>query len=177
VTALGVLLAAGLAQEPARFVRIESGQSEIHRPSRTGAAVALRAGRPLERTGVVRVELGATVSGADEGYVTAELGLELRPFAAARVTPVVGAGAGILAEPEFSGSVLRGTVAVEVELTTRTAARVGYQAAGHGGERGPNVWFVGFEVRGRQRSPPPGAQRATDAEGAVLELPASGRGQ
>lgn len=141
--------AVALAQrEPTRFVRLEVGQAEIHRPSSTGGVVALRLGRRLERSGVARLDLGASFSGADEGYLTVEGEVELRPLAARRMTPVVGVGAGLLAEPEFSGAVLRAALAVEAELTMRTAMRVGYQVAGHGGERGPHVWFAGMEVRG-----------------------------
>jgi hypothetical protein len=131
-----------------RFIRVELGQAEIHRPSGTGAEVALRVGRRLEPSGLARVDLGTSYSGADEGYVTLDVGLELRPLAATRGTPVVGVGAGLLVEPEFSGTVLRAGVALEVEVTIRTALRVGYQAAGHGGEMGPRVWFVGLERRG-----------------------------
>lgn len=65
-------------QEPARFLRFEVGQADIHRGSSTGGAVALRIGRRLERSGAARLDLGASYSGADEGFVTLEVGVELR---------------------------------------------------------------------------------------------------
>ena len=138
----------GVAQQaPSTFVRLEVGRAEIHRASSSGAAVALRVGSTVRRSGTVRMDLGASYSGADLAYLTLEAGVELRPLPAARLTPVARVGAGLLAEKGFGGPVLCLGVALEAELSARTALRLGYQLAEHGGARGPNVWFAGLEAR------------------------------
>ncbi len=136
-------------REPRSFLRLEIGRAEIHRASRTGAAVGLRVGRRVDARGITRLELGASYSGADEGYAVLEVGAEVRPLATGRVTPVVGVGAGFLVEPTFRGEVLRGTAALEVEVSERIALRLGGQLGHHGGERGPHTVFFGIEWRGR----------------------------
>ena len=138
-------------QQRSSFWRIEAGQADIHRASSTGAAVAVRVGLGADRAGVVRLDLGASYSGADEGYLTLELGAEVRPLARARATPVAGVGVGLLTEPEFGGPIVRGTLAVDVEVAKGMALRLGAQRGRHGGARGPNVFFVGLEFRGRRR--------------------------
>ncbi len=136
-------------QDRRSFVRIEAGRAEIHDPSSSGAAVALHLGRKADREGVVRWDLGASYSAADEGYFTLEFGAEVRPFAHAFITPVVGVGAGLLTEPEFTGQIIRATLALEAELSEVLALRLGGQIGGHGGERGPHLVFGGLEFRGR----------------------------
>jgi hypothetical protein len=150
VVGFGVWLAiapgSGAAQrEPGPFLRVEVGQSQIHRESLRGVEVGLRLG-----TGrLVRFEAGAAYATADSGYAVFDGGAELRPLAAWRVTPVLGVGAGFLVEPSFRGVWLRGTVALEVELAVRTALRLGAHFGSHARDFGPNTWFAGIERRGR----------------------------
>jgi hypothetical protein len=73
------------------------------------------------------------------------------PWARAWITPVVGVGLGLLTEPEFTGEIIRGTLALELEVSNRLALRVGGQLGRHGGQRGPHVLFGGLELRGRRR--------------------------
>jgi len=150
---LSVLTTRALAaqQEPRGFLRLEIGQAEIHRASSKGAAIGLRLGRRVGARGIVRFELGAAYSRADAGYGVFEIGAEVRPFAKIGVTPVAGVGAGYLVEPAFRGEMLRGTLALEVEVTQRAALRLGVHVAQHGSERGPHTLFVGIETRGRGR--------------------------
>lgn len=137
-------------REPQSFIRFEAGRAEIHRASSTGVALALRAGRRIDRQGVARLDLGASYSGADEGYWTVEVGGELRLLARSHLTPVAGVGIGLLLEPEFSGEVIRATLAFDVKVGSRAAVRLGAQLGTHGGARGPNVLFGGIELRGRR---------------------------
>lgn len=135
------------AQQYRGFGRLEAGRAEIHRPSGTAAVAALRIGRRLGAGDVARFELGATTSRADEGFLTLELGLELRlPLGPAAL--FVGPGAGLLLEPEFGGPVVRVAAGVELRVTDRTALRAGAQSGRHGGTPGPNLVFVGIELRG-----------------------------
>jgi hypothetical protein len=138
-------------QQRRGFWRIEAGRADIHRASSTGMVAALRLGRRADSLGVLRIDLGASYSGADEGYLTVEFGAEVRPLARARVTPVLGVGVGLLSEPEFTGEIVRGTLALEVEVASGVAVRLGGQLGRHGGQRGPNVLFGGLELRGRRR--------------------------
>ena len=113
--------------------------------------IGLRLGRRADAEGIARLELGASYSGADEGYVALDVGGELRPLAKGRFTPIVGVGVGVLGEPDLTGEMLRGTLALEVEVSVRVAIRLGAQLGQHGGARGPNTIFIGIESRGRAR--------------------------
>ena len=151
-----VLLLAGLAlcaaalplsaQQYRGFGRLEFGQAEIHRASGTGPWAALRIGRRLGTGDVARLELGASTSGADEGFLTLELGAELR-LTVGRAALFVGPGAGLLIEPEFAGPVFRLAAGAELRVADRAALRAGAQAGRHGGTRGPNLVFAGIELR------------------------------
>ena len=149
-SALGGATALNAQDQPRGFLRLEAGRAEIHRASSTGIAVAFRIGRRLEPRGLARVELGASYSAADEGYRTVEVGAEVRPLAGARLTPVAGVGAGLLLEPEFTGEVIRATVAIDIVIAPRAGLRLGAQVGEHGGARGPTVFFGGLELRGRK---------------------------
>jgi len=151
ISSLAVTSALTAQQEPRSFVRLEVGRAEIHRASSTGAIIGLHLGRRADAAGIARLELGASYSGADEGYVALEVGGELRPLAKGRITPLLGVGAGVLLEPEFSGEMVRGTLALEAEVSVRVALRLGAQLGQHGGARGPNTIFIGIETRGRPR--------------------------
>jgi hypothetical protein len=97
---------------------------------------------------VIRFDLGVVYSTADSGYLVLEGGAELRPFAKGRVTPILGAGGGYIVERSYRGAVLRGTLALEVEIAVRLAVRFGAHFASHANERGPHMYFVGIEPRG-----------------------------
>lgn len=142
----------GRAQDgPRSFLRVEAGRADIHRSSSTGVMFTLRLARRIDRGGIARLEVGASYSAADEGYLTLEMGGELRPFTSGPLTPVVGVGIGLLTEPEFTGELVRGTLALEIQVSPRTAVRLGAQVGQHGGARGPNAYFGAVEVRRRVR--------------------------
>lgn len=123
------------------YVRFELGSAEIHRAETDGVWVGGRLGRRLGERGTLRVDGGITWSDADEGFAALDLGLELRPLPRGRVTPVLGAGVGILGEPEFTGEVLRAFVGLDVRLGPRLAVRAAVQRAQHGGEQGPDILY------------------------------------
>ncbi|MGH7673829.1 MAG: hypothetical protein ACREMV_01040 [Gemmatimonadales bacterium] len=127
-------------------VRFELGSAEIHSSERDGAWLGGRVGRRLDGRGVVRLDGGITWSSADEGFATLELGLELRPLPRAVVTPVLGVGVGVLAEPEFTGEELRAFAGLDVRVGAQLTLRAAVQRAEHGGEEGPNVLFGGFQL-------------------------------
>ena len=142
------------AQQYRGFGRLEVGRAEIHRASSTGPVTGLRIGRRVGPADLARFELGATTSRADEGYLTLELGLELRlPLGPAAL--FVGPGAGVLVEPEFGGSLLRVAAGLELRVAQRAALRVGFQTARHGGTPGPDLVFAGIELRRAVRRPAP----------------------
>ena len=148
--ALLLLLAASrpaaAQQKPRNSFRLEAGKAEIHSASNTGGMLGLRFARRLGDGGVVRTELGASYSSADENYFALDAGAEVRPLARYRVTPALGVGAGFIVEPEFRGELLRGTVALDTELSAHLALRIGAQLGYHGGERGPHSLFLGVEI-------------------------------
>jgi len=132
---------------PPWYGKIEMGRAEIHVHGAEGSWLAIRLGRRLDESGYAWLDLGFTRAGADGGFGTLELGIELQPLPRAVVTPFLGLGGGILGESEFTGTMGRASLGVDARLQRNISLRVGIQGASHGGEPGPNVIFGGCEVR------------------------------
>lgn len=149
--ALSLLATSAVAAqpEPRSFMRIEIGAAEIHASPKTGAMLAFLLGRRVDANGVLRLELGSSYYGSDAAHFALESGAELRPLAQYRVTPVIGLGAGFIVESNVRSEMFRGTAALDVKATARTAFRVGAQFAYHVSEDGPHAFFVGIEKRVR----------------------------
>jgi len=128
------------------FLRLEGGGTQLHEWGETGPRFALRGGRDLLRSGIVRVGLGLTYSGVDGGFGTIELDLEIIPLQDFVVSPIVTGGIGLLSESDWGGF----TPDVSVGIVAWPAGRfslVGlYQWASHGGISGPNGWYIGVEA-------------------------------
>jgi hypothetical protein len=128
------------------MISVEGGTAEIHRPSSDGGALGLRLARVLGE-GRLRLDAGLLGSGADEGFVVLDAGVEARLCARCTVAPFVGGGIGFLAEPEFTGAVLCLNAGLELHLGDRTVLRVGLQRATHGGRSGPHLIRAGVGYR------------------------------
>lgn len=134
------------------FFRAEAGSAQIHNWDDRELWLALRVGRSLGTSGLFRLGAGLTYSGSGEGFVTFELDLEVLPLPAYVVTPVLGAGLGLLTESEWGGPVFDAWGGLSVRISRMLALRAVYQYGVHGGEEGPEGFLLGFEVSAR----PPG---------------------
>jgi hypothetical protein len=129
------------------LVRGELGQVEIHHAERRSMGFGLRLGRNFDRQGFACLDLGLSVSTADEAYLSLDAGVELRPMPRSRVTPFLGARAGFIGESEFSGIVLQGGAGLHCTLTPRAGLRLAIYRGTHGGQMGPHLLTGGVEVR------------------------------
>lgn len=141
VAAVGLAAGAASADERPWTVGAEAGYGRVH--GEGGPGGGLRLSRDLGRGGLVRGHLGA--SGFDFGMV--EAGLELRLCPSCRVSPVVGASVGLLAEDEYVGSLARGTVGLEARVAPRLVLRALALGGVHGGQAGPWSALAGFGWR------------------------------
>jgi hypothetical protein len=139
-----VLLAApARAQEGGPWmVRAEGGLMGIHGDDE-GPAGLLRVSREVEKGGRLAVDLGVALS----SYGSLEGGLEWRPCPGCRVRPFLGAGAGVMAEDDFGGWLVRANAGFEVPLGPRLVARVAGQLGRHGGQQGPHLVTFGLGYR------------------------------
>ncbi len=145
-------------QPPAAwFIRPEVGSATMHgRDSLSAAWVGLRFGRKILDSGILRWDVGFSLSGADEGLFTLEGGVEVQPLPRFVVTPLVRLGLGLLAEPEFGGGVYAGQFGLAINPARVVSIRGVYQIAGHGGEPGPDGFLGAIEFRwggSRPKSP------------------------
>ena len=132
---------------PPWYVKGEFGRADIHAQKAEGSWLAIRLGRRLDSSGYAWLDLGFTTSSADGGFGTLELGVELQLFPLSVVTPLLGFGAGIFGESDFSGGMVRFTLGVDARLQRHISVRAGIQRGWHGGAPGPNVIFGGIELR------------------------------
>jgi hypothetical protein len=123
------------------------GLAAIHETSRTGPFLGIQVHRILwgDR---LRLDAGALVAAADEGFGDLGVGIEFRlcsePCTAAGY---IGVGAGVLSEPEFGGGSFRLDGGLEVRLSERNVLRLGVQGGTHGGRSGPHLISVAFGRR------------------------------
>lgn len=134
------------AQETSKWrVRLEAGQTDIHRGTAAGGIMGAVFGRAMGE-GHVQIELGLAVGSADEGFLTVSAGPELRLFPNGRITPIGAVRVALLAEPEYVGA----GASVGAGLLVRPAPELAFRGAitrgTHGGRRGPNAIVLGVEV-------------------------------
>lgn len=131
VSVVGLVAGAASAEERPWTAAAEAGYGLVHGEGGPGAAVRLS--RDLGRGGLVRAQLGVSAF----GFRTLDAGLELRLCPSCRVSPVVGAAAGLLAEDEYGGSSARGTIGLEARVSPRVVLRATAHGGVHGGQAGP----------------------------------------
>ena len=128
-------------------LRAEAGQSALHESTRRGSAAALRLTRDIG-PGFLRAVGGVALAGADGGFGTLDVALELVPLPRSILTPVVALGIGGIAESEWRGGFGQVTGALEWRLSPRVRLRGAVQSGRHGeNQLGPNLTTVGVAVR------------------------------
>lgn len=139
--------AAGLEAQTARrwSFRVEAGRAEIHRETSTGGIYAGAFSREIVRSGIIRLEGGLTLSGADEGFGALSVGVELRPLPDARITPYGKANAGVMWEPEYGGSIYTATLGLFLRVGDRTRILGAITRGTHGATYGPHSFSFGLE--------------------------------
>jgi hypothetical protein len=146
VTAAVLLGAAARARgedaRPAWTVAAEAGYGRIHDDD-SAPVGALRVFRRLARSDVLRVQLGAALS----SYGAIDAGVEARLCPSCRVSPVLGAGAGLMLEDDYGGAVFRASAGVEAVLARNLVLRAMVQAGVHDGQAGPHLATVGVGWR------------------------------
>lgn len=95
----------------------------------------------------MRLDLGLSLSLADEGFLSLDAGLELRPTPRSRVTPFAGARAGLIAESEYAGTVFQGGAGVDFNPGHSIGLRFAIYRGTHGGASGPHLITGGVEFR------------------------------
>ncbi len=128
-------------------LRAEFGGSEIHHPQHDGYAFAFRVSRTLEHSGKLCAEGSIVTGSADEGFLYFDSGLEFKPFPNLLFSPFIGAGIGLLAEPEYFGEILRISAGTDINLGPRIAFRLNMQRGRHGGMSGPHLITIGLGIR------------------------------
>ena len=126
-------------------VRVEAGPAEIHRETTTGGILGAVLGRALGE-GHVQLELGLAGGNADEGFLTATAGPELRLFPQGVITPTAAVRVGLLAEPEHVGPAASVGAGLLVRPAPEIALRGAVTRGTHGGRRGPHAIVLGVEV-------------------------------
>jgi hypothetical protein len=145
---IGVTSAAEAQEGPPWIVRMEAGRADHHKlvPDRKGAIAGVRVARVWARDRV-RLDFGGAGSSADEGFFTADVGLELRLCRPdCRLTLFVAAFVGTLAEPTYGHS---GTSRIGGGIDIRLAPRHALRVAAYGGRhdraaRGPHTILIGY---------------------------------
>ena len=131
------------------FFRVDVGSAQIHTWDAREFWLALRGGRSLDSSGGSRLGAGLTYSSSGEGFMTAELDFEVLLLPTGVVTPVLGAGLGLLIEPEWGGPVFDAWGGLAVRMTHMLSLRAVYQFGVHGGKAGPEGFLMGVEVSAR----------------------------
>lgn len=148
---IGVTSAAEAQEIPPWIVRVEAGSADHHRfvADRKGAIAGVRLARVWARD-LVRLDFGAAGSSADEGFFTADVGLELRLCRPdCRITPFVAAFVGTLVERTYSHSgTARAGGGLDVRFDARQALRISAYRGRHDRDaRGPHTILVGYSRR------------------------------
>lgn len=143
---LSLLAAVGAdAQRVEAQWQLGGGIASIHSGNRTGAFVSGGLLRSLDDPGRLRLGGHASISTADEGYITLQLDVQIHPVPSAQVSPFVGVLAGVLGEPEYGGGVLTGIAGIVVPLSPTRGIRIAGGLASHGDTPGPNFLLVALE--------------------------------
>ena len=148
---LAIPFTASAQEPPPWLVRAEVGMADHHRfvAEPRGAIAGVRFARSWSRD-LLRLDIGAAGSTADEGFFVADAGVELRLCrAGCRVTPFVAGFVGTLVEPryDYSGTSRAGG-GVELRLGDRQAVRVAAYRGRHDRDaRGPHAMTVGYSHR------------------------------
>ena len=131
------------AEDPPRWMLFaEGGGSRIHDDDHGGVG-ALGLQRDLGSRGLFRIQLAAAAA----SYGAIDLGVEAHLWARARVSPFLGAGAGLMSEEDYGDSYYRARAGVEVKLSGNAVVRLAVQAGTHDGQAGPHSATVGFGWR------------------------------
>jgi hypothetical protein len=140
----GAVTAAAEDVPRAWTIAAEPAGGRIHEDDEAPAG-SLRVFRRLGRSGALRAQLGLTLS----SYGALDAGVEWRTCPSCRVSPVLGAGGGVLLEGdgEFGGAFGRATAGVEAVLTPRLVLRATVQAGTHDGQAGPHLAALGLGWR------------------------------
>jgi hypothetical protein len=141
LTALGAG-APARAAEPRWTLWAEGGGTRIHDDDQEGVG-ALRVQRDLDSRGVFRVQTGLVLS----LYGALDVGVEAHPWPRSRVSPFVGAGAGLMDEEDYGGAFFRGTAGLQVVLSRSVVLRGALQAGTHDGQAGPHLATIGVGWR------------------------------
>jgi hypothetical protein len=128
------------------FIRFEGGAAEIHDIDDPSPTAGVRVGRYLDRRQAVGLTLGAAGGGADAGYATLALGLELQLPGQPRITPILGGRAGLLLEEGFGGEVLEANAGLAYRIGTGKWLRVSVHVGRHSDADGPNSILFGFQA-------------------------------
>jgi hypothetical protein len=141
---MGTATAAAEDVPRAWSIAAEPSWGRIHEDEEDSAG-SLRVFRRLGRSDAWRAQLGLTLS----SYGALDAGVEWRACPACRVSPVLGAGVGVLLEggAEYGGSFARATAGVEAALTPRLVLRATVQAGTHDGQAGPHLAALGLGWR------------------------------
>ncbi|MBW3554061.1 MAG: hypothetical protein KY466_11145 [Gemmatimonadetes bacterium] len=126
-------------------LRLEGGQTEIHRGTAAGGILGAVFGRAIGE-GHVQIELGLAAGSADEGFLALTAGPELRLFPHGRITPIGTVQVGLLAEAEYVGAGASVGAGLLVRPTPALAFRGAVTRGTHGGQRGPHAIVLGVEV-------------------------------
>lgn len=121
------------------------GQSDIHENRSSGFGWAAHVGRSRANARGVFAELGLAGGTSDEGFLALDGGVGIRVLPNSVISPVLGVGAGVMGEPEYTGLFLRATGGVDVRLTSRARARLVVQRGSHGGQSGPHLATIGLQ--------------------------------
>jgi hypothetical protein len=137
---------ARLPPNPLGSCAIEGGIAEIHTDEERGPSGAVRLGRYVDRNSVLAATLNLSGAVTEGAHGTLEIGLELQLPGRPRITPTVGARAGVLVEEGFVGEVLAATAGLAFRIASDEWIRVGAQVAQHGEADGPHTLLVGYQA-------------------------------
>lgn len=126
---------------------VEVGHAVVHRSTGSGVLAGLRLSRSLPGIDQVRLVTRAHASSADEDFLALDGGAELSLLPRARVRPLLGFGAGLLLEPEYSGPVLSVRAGVQARVSRSLTLGILLQRGRHGGERGPDLLSMALEYQ------------------------------
>jgi hypothetical protein len=145
--ALTVVLAASpaAAGERRSFLQLQAGGATLHDWDPSDSWFEGRVGRSFSGR-VLAGDLGLVLSSAAEGYGSLTAGFEVLPFPRAVASPFARVEAGVMWEPEYSGSIAGAGGGLAIRLDDRISLRGGASWGYHGDVKGPTVYYGGIRV-------------------------------